>query len=35
MDILQSRPGKILKLTLQRGEKVYDARFPLVDPIPF
>lgn len=35
MDILQSRPGKILKLTLQRGENVYDARFPLVDPIPF
>lgn len=35
MAMLQSRPGETLRLTLQRGDKQYDTRFLLVDPIPF
>ncbi|NGM63898.1 PDZ domain-containing protein [Sphingobacterium sp. SGR-19] len=35
MEALQSRPGETLRLTLQRGDEQYDARFLLVDPIPF
>ncbi|MFD1770229.1 PDZ domain-containing protein [Sphingobacterium suaedae] len=35
MSKLQSHPGDVLRLTLQRGTEIYQARFPLVDPIPF
>jgi hypothetical protein len=35
MSKLQSHPGDILRLTLQRGDNVYQTRFQLVDPIPY
>src|SRR5690606_13160424 len=35
MDILQSHPGEMLRLTLQRGEEEYETRFRLKDPIPY